>query len=254
MSKLKSTPIKPTYVPPSQVVWTTERLATLDKVQLANLLDNLQTQRASGRVSEQIATELEVSIRARLPARSTTARRKRSVSDLRIETQAAERLTWLATDLERRYDLSPETATSASAGIKGFRLHAMLDPKGRPRSGACVKTGTAIIHRYVGYRSRDSFAGLAFVLLPEREPQNGSFLVIGTDDLLEADTLPGTHGDIVGQHGWSTASRGRMRGRVVSDFNEGAQSCEALIARIAMPVRDGTGGANAAVEDATAEK
>jgi hypothetical protein len=55
MSKAKNVQLKPAYTPPSLVVWTDERLAALDKSQLANLLENLQTQRTSGRVSEDTA-------------------------------------------------------------------------------------------------------------------------------------------------------------------------------------------------------
>ena len=62
MSKVRSAPAKPVYVPPSQIVWTDERLAALAKDQLINLLANLQTQRSSGRVSEETAVELEVRI------------------------------------------------------------------------------------------------------------------------------------------------------------------------------------------------
>jgi hypothetical protein len=77
MSKAKNASAKPVYVPPSQLVWTEERLAVLDKDQLINLLSNLQTQRTSGRVSEATAEELEARIRARLPARALKVWNKR---------------------------------------------------------------------------------------------------------------------------------------------------------------------------------
>ena len=43
------------FQPPSQMSWTDEKLAALSKEQLLNLLDNLQTQRESGRVTAQAA-------------------------------------------------------------------------------------------------------------------------------------------------------------------------------------------------------
>lgn len=67
MSKPKKIEPKSAPVAPSQLVWSEERLAALDKKQLANLLDNLHTQQLAGRVSEATAQELAVRIRSRLP-------------------------------------------------------------------------------------------------------------------------------------------------------------------------------------------
>lgn len=56
------------FLPPSQMNWTDEKLAGLSKEQLMTLLENLQTQRDSGRVTAQAAEELTRLIAARLPA------------------------------------------------------------------------------------------------------------------------------------------------------------------------------------------
>jgi hypothetical protein len=77
MNKQKSMPTRPVFVAPSQLVWTDEKLAALDSTQLGNLLDNLKTQLASGRVSTEVAADLEKRIESRLPARELTQRRKR---------------------------------------------------------------------------------------------------------------------------------------------------------------------------------
>ena len=233
MSKAKNVPLKPAYVPPSQIVWTDDRLAALDKGQLANLLDNLRTQRSNGRVSEATADELEVRIKSRLPARSITPRRKRPISEVRMEARAAEQLAAFAKDLERRFDLTAESAAKASQGTRGFRAHPMTDSKGQPRSGAAVKSGVAVVDRYVGYRCRDSFAGLAFVVLPEQEPGRGTYVLLGTEDLLAVQDGAGTYAPVAAQHGWSAESRARMRAEAMADFDEGAARCEALIARLA---------------------
>ena len=66
MRKAKPT-INRVFLPPSQMSWTDEKLALLSKEQLLNLLDNLQTQRESGRVSRQAADEVTSLIAARLP-------------------------------------------------------------------------------------------------------------------------------------------------------------------------------------------
>ncbi|HQR20918.1 MAG TPA: hypothetical protein PLE54_14815 [Burkholderiaceae bacterium] len=237
MSKARSVPQKPAYVPPSEVVWTEERLAALSTTQLINLLANLQTQRASGRVSEATAADLEVRIRARLPARALVAKRTRPRREVLLEARAAEQLGALATDIARRYDISPESATKASAGIRGFRPQPLTDSKGRGRAGASVRGGHAAIERFVAYRRGDSFASLAFILLAGKADGHGRYVLLGTDDVLGAEVTPNEYADVAEQHGWSTASRARMRAEPVAGFDEGAERYEALIARMAAPLQ-----------------
>lgn len=234
MSKAKSVPAKPVYLPPSQIVWTDERLAALDKAQLTNLLDNLQTQRACGRVSESIAVELEVRIRSRLPARAAAPRRRRPLSEVRMEARATERLGTLAQDLERRFDLSREAAAQASHATKGFKPHSLTDAKGQPRTGAAVKSGAAVVERYVGYRAGDSFAGLAFVVLPGQEPGRGTYVLLGTNDLIDGEACA-EYQPVAAEHGWSADSRAGMRAVAMPDFDEGAARCADLIERLAPP-------------------
>jgi hypothetical protein len=234
MSKAKSVPAKPVYVPPSQIVWTDERLAALDTSQLANLLDNLQTQRACGRVPEATAVELEVRIRSRLPARVAAPRRRRPLSEVRMEARATERLGTLARQLERRFDLSREAAAQAARATKGFKPHSMTDSKGQPRTGAAVRSGAAVVERYVGYRAGDSFAGLAFVVLPGQQPDRGTYVLLGTSDLIDGDSCT-EYLPVATEHGWSAESRACMRAVAMADFDEGAGRCADLIERLAPP-------------------
>lgn len=232
MSKAKSAPVKPVFIPPSQIVWTDERLAALAKDQLINLLANLQTQRSTGRVSEEVAVELEVRIKGLLPARVISARVKRPRSEVMLEARTAEQLGALAHDLAARYDLSAESAVSAALGIKGFRAQPLVDGKGLARAGT---RGAAAFERFIGYRSRDSFVGLAFVLLAGQATERGSYVLIGTDDLLGTELPPNEYTPVAEQHGWSAAVRTRMRAAPVANYAEGAERFEALIARLAMP-------------------
>jgi hypothetical protein len=224
MSKAKNVPLKPTYTPPSLVVWTDERLAALDKTQLANLLENLQTQLTSGRVSEATAVDLEVRIKSRLPTPKAAPRRKRPRSEIRAEARAAEQLGDLAAELARRYDLSAESAVKASAGTKGFRAE-------HARTGASVRGGMAAVERYVGYRRGDSFAGLAFVLLSD-DSERPVYVLLGTDDLMGDEAADNEYTPLAGQHGWSATSRARMRAQAMSGFDEGAQRYEELLAQL----------------------
>lgn len=232
MSKARSAPAKPVYIPPSQIVWTDERLAALDKEQLINLLANLQTQRSNGRVSEAIAVELEVRIKGLLPARAITVRTKRPRSEVLLEARTAEQLGALATDLAARYDISAETAVKASEGIKGYRPQPLLDSKGHARAG--TKSGVAF-ERFIGYRNRDSYVGLAFILLANQAQERGAYVLFGTDDMLGGDLPPNDYTPVAEQHGWSSAARSRMRAEPLSGYAEAAERFEALVARLAVP-------------------
>jgi hypothetical protein len=237
MSKARTIPQKPLYVPPSAVVWTEERLAALDTAQLINLLENLQTQRANGRVSEATAAEVEVRIRSRLPARAIAVKRRRARSEVLLEARAAEQLGALATELARRYDISPESAIKASADTRRFRPQPLTDSKGRGRAGTSVKNGTTAIERFIAYRRGESFASLAFILLAGHGTEHGRYVLFATDDLLDAEATPNEYAEIAGRHAWSSASRARMRAEPASGFEEGARRYEALIARLATPLQ-----------------
>lgn len=232
MSKARSAPVKPVFIPPSQIVWTDERLAALDKEQLINLLANLQIQRTNGRVPEATAVELEVRIKGLLPARAIAVRAKRPRSEVMLEARTAEQLGGLATDLAARYDISAETAVSAAEGIKGFRPQPLTDSKGHARAGT---KGGAAFERFIGYRSRDSYAGLAFVLLANQAQERGCYVLFGTDDLLGAEVPSNDYTPIAEQHGWSAAARARMRAVPLAGYAEGAERFEALIAQLAVP-------------------
>jgi len=218
------------------IVWTDERLAALDKEQLINLLENLQTQRGSGRVAKDTADELEERIKARLPARAITVRRRRTRSEVLLEARVSEQLGALAAELASRYDLSPESATRESAGTKGFRTRTLIDAKGKARIGNSVKQGSAAIDRFIACRVRDSLASLAFVLLADQPEESGRYVLLGTDDLIDEELAPNEFTPLAEQHGWSARSRTRMRAVPMASFAEGAQRFEALIARVAAPL------------------
>jgi hypothetical protein len=230
MSKHKKQPVRPVYTPPSQVVWSDERLAALDDKQLVTLLENLKVQVESGRVASETAADVEERIKARLPARALTVRRRRAYSEVQLEVRVTEQLGALATDLESRYVLGQP------GGAAGKAPRALTDPKGKPRVGSSVKRGNAAIERFIGCRVRDSVAMLAFVLLANAPEERGRYVLLGTDDLLDADPTPNEYTPLAERHGWSSSSRTRMRAVPVGSFAEGAQHFEALLARVAAPL------------------
>ncbi|MGE5337876.1 MAG: hypothetical protein ACM3PU_08600 [Gemmatimonadota bacterium] len=67
---------KPIFHPPMLLDWTDDKLQALSQEQLLNLLDNLDRQRAIGRLSEHVAAAIDQRITALLTARNSSRRRK----------------------------------------------------------------------------------------------------------------------------------------------------------------------------------
>lgn len=213
--------------------WSDEKLAQLDVDQLKNLLENLDSQRAIGRISADSAQELSQRITARLPARALSARRSRPRALVELDARVARDLGDFAAYLSRHYDLSDGTAREKSIDVLGFRPEAGTDKHGRAKAGTAVKKGNMAIERSIAYRVRDSMASLAFLLLPDQPQETGRYVVLATDDLLESgvpltEVMPASR-----DYGWSRDSRGRMRAQPAQNFAEAQTLFEALIARVA---------------------
>jgi hypothetical protein len=67
---------KPTFHTPTRFDWTDEKLQALSQEQLLNLLDNLDHQRAIGRITEDTAAAIEKRIAPLLTTRNGAKRRK----------------------------------------------------------------------------------------------------------------------------------------------------------------------------------
>jgi hypothetical protein len=68
--------VKPVFHAPVRMEWTDEKLATLDQDQLLSLLENLDHQRAIGRIGGDDANALEARMTRLLSGRHMTKRRK----------------------------------------------------------------------------------------------------------------------------------------------------------------------------------
>jgi hypothetical protein len=68
--------------------WTDEKLQTLSQEQLLNLLENLDRQRAIGRIPESTAAAIEQRIAPLLTSRNGTKRRKQVANAAALDTSA----------------------------------------------------------------------------------------------------------------------------------------------------------------------
>jgi hypothetical protein len=77
MRRKSETPVRPIMHVPVRIDWTDERLQALTQEQLLSLLDNLDRQRAIGRIPSDAAQTLDRRISALLTGRNGSKRRKR---------------------------------------------------------------------------------------------------------------------------------------------------------------------------------
>lgn len=77
MARGSSAAPKPVFHTPLRFDWTDDRLKSLDQQQLLNLLENLDHQRAIGRMGDDSAGEIELRIGALLTPANRTKRRKK---------------------------------------------------------------------------------------------------------------------------------------------------------------------------------
>jgi hypothetical protein len=79
---------KPTFHTPMRFDWTDEKLQTLSQEQLLNLLENLDRQRAIGRIPQSTAASIDQRIAALLTGRNSTKRRKQVAGALAQDANA----------------------------------------------------------------------------------------------------------------------------------------------------------------------
>ncbi|TMH75247.1 MAG: hypothetical protein E6H52_10505 [Betaproteobacteria bacterium] len=79
---------KPTFHAPMRLDWSDEKLQSLSQEQLLNLLENLDHQRAIGRVPEGAAATVDQRITSLLTSRNSAKRRKQLAQALVIDVPA----------------------------------------------------------------------------------------------------------------------------------------------------------------------
>lgn len=214
--------------------WTDERLEPLTSVELKNLLNNVGTRRAAGRVSTEDAEDLCRRIEARMSAvRKARFHSTRPPRPMTFEKRVAIELGGIAEALAKRYDLSPATARNLSVGAKNFKAHNLTAKNGEAKTGGAMKEGKLAIDRYISYRVGESLVSLAFILFKDEPEENARYYVIGTDDVMtEGQRFAELLADKTG-YGWSPAFTARMNVACFEESGLATVAYEALIAKLA---------------------
>ncbi|HEV3017852.1 MAG TPA: hypothetical protein VGY49_02420 [Burkholderiaceae bacterium] len=87
MARNSDSSSKPTFHTPMRFDWTDEKLQTLSQEQLLNLLENLDHQRAIGRISESTAASIDQRIASLLTGRNSTKRRKQLAESVPVDAE-----------------------------------------------------------------------------------------------------------------------------------------------------------------------
>ncbi len=220
------------------MLWTDDRLAKLTTPELKNLLVNLPVAAKAHRMTEAEAADTCVRIQAMMTkARSNAVRAQRGLRPMTLDRKVAIDLGAFAESLGKRYDLTPETAKSLSAGMKGFRSHNLTAKNGEAKTGGAMKEGKLAIDRYISYRVRDVIVSLAFILFKDEPEENGRFFLVASDEVLsEGESFTELLGGKA-DYGWSAAFTARMNAMSFTDLATAGAQYEVLIAKLA-PARE----------------
>lgn len=210
------------------VKWTQDQIAALTTEGLTNLRINA-SQRPDHAQATDIIEWCDTELLVRKVKKSATARRGRPGEERNAEAQADTQLIALARGLMSQYDLSPETAKGHSAGIKGFRSHALLSRKGASKVGGLQRSGQLALDRYISYRCMNDLITMEYILLNERPVEEARWVVIAPPNLMR-EGAPIVD-QVLGLEAVAGAFEGEL-GLVTADFGEAADQFSALVAEI----------------------
>src|SRR5476649_2373610 len=160
------------------VDWSDDRIAALSDQDLKNLLVNAE-RKSVAEVIAQCKAEME----------KRNAAKPRKGSKPRTEVKEFEhdmsgQLATVGKEMAEKYDLSEETAKAKSSGVKGFRVHKLLDNKGYAKLGGMQRDGSVAIERYISYRRGNDTVELSVFLKKDAPIEDHEFHVIAPKAML----------------------------------------------------------------------
>jgi hypothetical protein len=160
------------------VDWTDDRIAALSDQDLKNLLVNAE---------RKDATEIILQCQAELEKRNAAKPRKAAKPRTEIkefEHDMAGQIAAVGREMAEKYDLSEETAKTKSEGVKGFRVHKLLDNKGYAKLGGMQRDGSVAVERYISYRRGNDIVELSVFLKKDAPIEDHEFHVIAPKAML----------------------------------------------------------------------
>lgn len=163
----------------TMVDWTDDRIAALSNQDLKNLLANAER--------KDVAT-LVATCKAEMEKRGASKPRgvgkpRSEIKEFELDTSA--QIAAVGREMAAKYDLSVETAKAASAGVKRFQAHKLLDNKGFAKLGGLQRAGHVAVDRYISHRRGDNVVSLGVFLQKDQPIADHEFHVIAPSAMLE---------------------------------------------------------------------
>lgn len=150
--------------------WTKEKINELTAQEITALQENARVRgntEVVGLCDEVLATKKPI-------------RKARTASTTKtLEAECSHQLSELAKHLSSKYDLTAETATKKSEGVKGFRPHSLTAKNGQAKLGGEQRTGRVAMDRYISYRLKNDIVSLTAWLESKEDTENLKWQVRG---------------------------------------------------------------------------
>jgi len=115
---------------------------------------------------------------------SYKSRSGRAPSVVEAEKQTSALLVESIQALNRKYDLSKETAKKLSEGVPNFRAHNLLSAEGKAKVGGAKMKGRVAINNFVSYRLKSDIFALCVVLEHEKPVSEMKYIVLAPKSFL----------------------------------------------------------------------
>ena len=161
---------------------------------------------------------------------SSIRKRSTNLSETRLlEKEVEAMLELFANELLSEFDLSVETATSASKNTKGFRPQKLLGAKNKAKTWGWRKRGEVSIGAYISYRLKDMRVSLAFLLEKDLPLESGKWLVNGPENL-----IPGYQPlrSLISENSLMPVEKSEQGGLAFVDFEEAKKAFRELIKKV----------------------
>lgn len=210
------------------IQWSKERIEALTTTEVQALREN-----AISKGFGDVASTCDEVLLTRKPIRKSGGSRSASPTKT-LEADCAKKLGDLAAYICSKYDLSAETATKLSQGVKGFKAHQVTDKNGKAKLGGDQRTGKVAIDRYISYRLGNEPVAMAAWLASHDSEEGLLWQVLGSEKHFEKS-------DSISQmRSYASDKDGGLYkcGLNFNNFSEAASLFEEIISKLTKPISE----------------